>query len=70
MPKSQVKMTKSQGDVAHDIRVNTYIKFVVMCSCLFAALYGCYMCLISVETNRLKALKIVKNKQHTPISSI
>ena len=57
-------MTKAQGDVAHDIWVNSQIKFVVMCGCLFAALYGCYMCLISAKTNGLKALKQLKEDTH------
>ena len=35
-----------------------------MCGCLFAALYFCYMCLISAETNGLKALKQLKENTH------
>lgn len=35
-----------------------------MCLCLFVALYGCYMCLISAKTNGLKALKQLKENTH------
>jgi len=70
IPKSQVKLTEVQGDVAHDIWVNSQIKFVVMCWYLFFALYGCYVCLISAETNQLKALKQFKKSKDIPLFQV